>query len=101
MPPARANQVAAQPKSKSAKTTEDWRANKRRENPNFDQEQAEAAKQRRLRKKLEKEAALQDMKAASCLVAAAKKRTADASSYADTMQKSQGRGYVVGGPFLG
>ena len=49
---------------------------------------------------LEKEAALQDVKTASCLVAAAKKRTADALNYADRMLKSQGKGYV-GAPFLG
>ena len=49
---------------------------------------------------LEKEAALQDVKAVSCLVAAATKRTADAINYADRMWKSQGKGYV-GAPFLG
>ena len=42
MPPARATAPHA-PKSKTAQSTEDWRANKRRENPNFDKEQAEAA----------------------------------------------------------
>ena len=49
---------------------------------------------------LEKEAALQDVKAVSCLVAAATKRTADALNYADRMRKSQGKGYV-GAPFFG
>ena len=55
MPPVRATAHPA-PKSKTAQSTDDWRANKRRENPNFDKEQAEAAKRRRDAKKLEQEA---------------------------------------------
>ena len=44
-----------------------------------------------------KEAALQDVKTASCRVAAAKQRTADASNYADRLRKSQARARVTRG----